>query len=555
MEDELGLSHKLDPVDFLIVTALSEERDAIIDLLGACRQIRINESLICYITHLAVQGVQNNYTIAVTMLSQMGNVEAGIHTTRAINVLKPRCVLMVGIAAGIKGKVELGDVIVSTEVIYYEQAKRTPDGLQQRPSTISADRSLLHSAQNYREVNWHELIREALWDQRDVRFESHVPQVQFGPFVAGEKVVADKAWAEALSRFHSKLIGIEMESYGVAAATEKAVSRPRFLAIRGVCDFADDEKNDEWHEYASTSAAAFTVGFLRTGPLPPGSDRADPPTRASKPPRHLIAIRHLSMQSIPRYTIVDALAPRYTQSAMSELMIDQTDLYDNGRLTDPLAAVERQISVDRKIDRLLDTHPESSVAYFGIAHIPLLFHLGHRLTNKRRLRFFELNRYTGRWEALQGEWNEPEMNFHGALTRVNKEVGDVVVRISVSDPVRVEEVESIVPSAIASFHLYIEPTLRDVLVSEHQLHAYGSEFRQMLDNIHAFLPNRQRTHVFYAGPVSLAVHFGQLLSHSIDRRVMVYNYSGQDTPRYSWGLEVTGNVSSNNFFFEAPIVD
>ena len=58
-----------------------------------------------------------NCRVAVTKLSQMGDVEAGTHATQAINALNPSCVLMVGIAAGVNSEIGLGDVIVSTQVI------------------------------------------------------------------------------------------------------------------------------------------------------------------------------------------------------------------------------------------------------------------------------------------------------------------------------------------------------------------------------------------------------------------------------------------------------
>lgn len=32
--------------------------------------------------------------------------------------------------------------------------------------------------------------------------------------------------------------------------------------IRGVCDYADSHKNDLWHPYAATTAAAYAKGLL-----------------------------------------------------------------------------------------------------------------------------------------------------------------------------------------------------------------------------------------------------------------------------------------------------
>ena len=52
-----------------------------------------------------------------------------------------------------------------------------------------------------------------------------------------------------------------MEIFGVYYAARWAVSpKPKFLALKSVCDFADSTKDDKYHAYASyTSAKIFTT--------------------------------------------------------------------------------------------------------------------------------------------------------------------------------------------------------------------------------------------------------------------------------------------------------
>jgi hypothetical protein len=433
--------------------------------------------------------------------------------------------------------------VISTQIVYYEQAKETPQGPETRPIVVSVDPYLLQIAQNYDSSGWRSLL-EAEGTQQG---KSNLPKVHFGPFAVGDKVVADQSYVDELMRLHPKLVGIEMESYGVAEAAARSLSRPRFLAVRGISDFADEQKDDSHRMSASSAAAAFAVDFLRHGPLSVDILRTPPAGAPPKEKDSLIAVRHLSMQQIPPQTIIESLPPQFVGRSVTEILVDQTDLYENGRLTDPIEAVERQGGLDAHVDRLLESEPGSAVGYFGIAHIPLLFHSGYCLTNKRKLQFFELNRYTGRWEWLLRESPYPELVMNGLPTRLNDEDGDVLVRISISSTVRPEETANIVPCPIASLHLRIEPPHRDVLKSQLQLYDYGSHFRYALDTIHELVPNRERTHVFYAGPVSLAVFLGQLIIQTIDRRIVVYNYTAQDSPRYSWGLEITAGTHSPQF--------
>lgn len=527
------------PVDCLIVTALQEEREAVLYQLRPFEPVRGGESPIYYFCTLPSD--QGSYEVAVTQLPQMGNVAASIHVTQAITELNPTCVLMVGIAAGIQGKVNLGDVIIADQLIYYEQGKQMSKGLEVRPLSIPTDPVLLHSAENYDADDcWADMVCEHAPSSK------RIPTIHFGPFAVGEKVVAAHSYVSDLVKLHPKLIGVEMESYGVAAAVASAHSRPRFLAIRGVSDFADEQKNDKYRDYATAAAATFAVSFLSSGLIPLSIVRATN-TAVSLGSGALIAIRHLSMEYIQLHTILESLPSKFKGLDITEILVNQTGLYIGDRLTDPIAAVQRQADLVQHLDNLLNDYPSALIAYFGIAHIPLLFYLGYSLTTKRRLHFFEFDRYASQWKYLRGKRKGPRLQLEGIPACLSNESGDVLVRISITHTVRLPEVLEIIPSPITSLHLYLKSPQRDVVVSEHQLYDYGTQFRKMLDAVHEFVPNRRRTHIFYAGPVSLAVYLGQLISHTVDRNVVVYNYTTKDVPRYSWGLEITAAPGTSEF--------
>ncbi|WP_445219608.1 hypothetical protein ACKWRH_05310 [Bradyrhizobium sp. Pa8] len=74
-------------------------------------------------------------------------------------------------------------------------------------------------------------------------------------------MLADEKIIESLkSQQNRKLLGIDMESYGVmAAGSEVSAPRPEALIIKGVSDFADSAKNDAYRHYAAYASA----GILR----------------------------------------------------------------------------------------------------------------------------------------------------------------------------------------------------------------------------------------------------------------------------------------------------
>jgi nucleoside phosphorylase len=56
-----------------------------------------------------------------------------------------------------------------------------------------------------------------------------------------------------------------MESYGLALAASMCSTYSRSiipLVVKGVCDFADSEKKDDWHDYCSYASAAFVRALL-----------------------------------------------------------------------------------------------------------------------------------------------------------------------------------------------------------------------------------------------------------------------------------------------------
>ena len=71
-----------------------------------------------------------------------------------------------------------------------------------------------------------------------------------------------------------------MEGYGAAHAVHTAKSHPRFLMIKGICDWANPDKNDDWQEYAADVAAGYVVNFLKSKPI---DIKSDEPIKQTEP--------------------------------------------------------------------------------------------------------------------------------------------------------------------------------------------------------------------------------------------------------------------------------
>ncbi len=62
---------------------------------------------------------------------------------------------------------------------------------------------------------------------------------------------------------HKNLIGVEMETYAIFNAAENSSEpRPKYISFKSVCDFGDERKVDDAHNYACFTSAQFLFHFI-----------------------------------------------------------------------------------------------------------------------------------------------------------------------------------------------------------------------------------------------------------------------------------------------------
>jgi len=199
-----------------------------------------------------------------TTSTSMGLTAAAIVTTQLILQFRPRIVIMIGIAAGTRdGSKQFGDVLVADPSIDYNSGKVIREegiqGFQPDPYPIGLNARLRSVLQRYRGIHpSFEEIRRA--------WTGSVPgsgnRLHLGPLGAADQVIDDASRILEIQKNWRKLIGVEMETYGVyRACFEAPEPKPRFVSFKAVCDFAA-EKSDAWQSYAAFVAAQFAARFV-----------------------------------------------------------------------------------------------------------------------------------------------------------------------------------------------------------------------------------------------------------------------------------------------------
>ena len=106
------------PVDFVIVTPLEEERDAVLDKLPSYQRLppSTDDVHVYYWSELPTvfpDGSTGVYQVIHMPLLGPGRVQAAVAANDAIRRWKPRYIVLVGIAGGIaKNDVGLGDIVI-----------------------------------------------------------------------------------------------------------------------------------------------------------------------------------------------------------------------------------------------------------------------------------------------------------------------------------------------------------------------------------------------------------------------------------------------------------
>lgn len=263
--------------DILIVTIKPVELEATLNAFGLESD---NEELFIYnelaFYHAKIESSKGEiYSIIITMLGEDTSVKAAQRTTEVLNYLNVNYCYLVGMAAGVKEKTQLGDVILGSSVWYYERAKLEDGKELPRPEVIQAsDKSYLRH--RFKSSRFSKLFEDALQlKDADEKIPTciscnWIPTFDFGVIMSGEKLLADSEKIATLRGLHQETKAFEMEGYGFSeACSQKHIP---FFVIRGISDFGDsdtrgkqqelsDEK-DIWQFTATLSAATVLREFI-----------------------------------------------------------------------------------------------------------------------------------------------------------------------------------------------------------------------------------------------------------------------------------------------------
>ena len=258
-------------------------------------------------TNIYTPGQIGEHNVIITCLpdGQMGTNPATAVAAQMMSTFTSiQFCLMVGIGGGVpsvEADIRLGDVVVSVPnklhsgVVQYDFGKATPSGFERTGYLNTPPLILLNAVTQLRAIHARgrsrfpdyvskfsgrsrfvrgnagpDILFEASYNhiggatcercskdkvvERQSRSDQEI-MVHYGTIASGNQVIRD---ANQRDRVNSELGGVlcfEMEAAGLMNSFP-------CLVIRGICDYADSHKNNNWQAYAAATAAAYAKELL-----------------------------------------------------------------------------------------------------------------------------------------------------------------------------------------------------------------------------------------------------------------------------------------------------
>lgn len=262
--------------DLAIICALEEEYQHIKNLPVIWEKKKINGTL--YDTAIFNldknnSSKKNSIRVVAKVMMRMGMVEAATFSTKILNDCRPQYIAMSGIAAAIESSdLKLGDILIPEYVYNWQSGKFKIDKdspiFDDDVKKLNLEKVVMDEVDNYinaisaRKISLYADILEKYQDKYEDAGITTVPRIFKNEMVSGSAVVADRGIVKDYIE-QRNVAGIDMEAYGVFYAAYSATKYgAEAIVIKGICDFANEDKDDSFHRFAGFASAQVLYGLF-----------------------------------------------------------------------------------------------------------------------------------------------------------------------------------------------------------------------------------------------------------------------------------------------------
>jgi nucleoside phosphorylase len=260
-------------VDVLVVTVIPIELTAAKIAFSLDRHAATHEGRRYFESTVDSAQAGRELSVVVTDIGEARNVNAAVALSEMQKHYAPGAYFLVGIAAGRRGEVKLGDVVRPIEICDFEGGTARKTGDTPRPQHLPMSASMRQN------LGYHDPTLTSFYPQLDKAIQKlpreHWPPEVDLPFrpgfpdkvflASGEKVLRDDSLKSLAERFDERIKAADMESVGFASQ----LGAVPWAVFRGITDFGDPKKADGWHGFAALAACVVLRDFLEAEYEPP----------------------------------------------------------------------------------------------------------------------------------------------------------------------------------------------------------------------------------------------------------------------------------------------
>ncbi|NVK74885.1 MAG: hypothetical protein HWE24_15555 [Oceanospirillaceae bacterium] len=267
-------------IDIGIITIVPTEVEALFDCLGIDGNAQeAIDSPMSYWSTTVFSEINGRYlSVVVSMLTgDAGNIESAISTSYFLRDWNPQIMLLTGIAAGISGKVKVGDVIIPNR-IHDRTIKVYSDGDYKSRGHSSKRTDEIDRMFKVRPISGDSFLQKCIQlsisDRKNLELLSnHVGlsrseydgnySIRDGSILTENILIRDPSYMSSISdSVDEKCRGGEMEAAGFVRACQTERSNFPWVIFRGVSDFGDSRKDDSFQLLAARNAAQALTLFV-----------------------------------------------------------------------------------------------------------------------------------------------------------------------------------------------------------------------------------------------------------------------------------------------------
>lgn len=267
-------------IDVGIITIIPTEIESLFKIMNISEQnvVKINSPFLYYKSKVYSNLCKKDISLVISFINgEAGNAEAAICTTHFLQNWHPKIMCMVGISAGIEGKVKIGDVVIPSKIIdrtkkVYKEGRYIPrtenynrtrviEQMLKRHKIMARDFLLECNKYMFEDIEKATLMAKVN-GLSDKVYSQELTFVD-GSIVTEDSLIKDnKYFTPIIENVDEKCRGAEMEAVGFVKACRTEKEDFPWLIFRGISDMGDIKKSDDYQVLAAKSASVALKLYL-----------------------------------------------------------------------------------------------------------------------------------------------------------------------------------------------------------------------------------------------------------------------------------------------------